>query len=258
LKKLKQEVQDDASKIASLTTKVGDLNLDIAVLASGITEIDQIVKQYKQALDARNLAEVTAFVSRQYAMAVGGLGANLDKVKQTIGQYDADTTTLQDKINKTLVPDANKAAADYALVQGEVVAAQSKYDAAKSDVGQLSNVTADLKTLKQQVTAASDSGDPAAMFFLVTEMQADLQTNFPDEAGLRTLLSDALSGLKESKKKLRAAQAKQQQKGADLAKAQKELTERESGRRAAIQAALKKLSLSVRPTETSKSPSTVH
>ena len=228
LKKLKQQVQDDVSKIASLTAEVGGFNLDIAILTSGITEIEQIVKQYKQALDARNLAEMTGFVSRQYAMAVGGLGANLDKVKQTIGQYDADTTTLRDKINNTLLPDADEAAANYALAQEEVVAAQSKYDDAKGAVGRLSNITADLKALKQQVTAASDSGDSAAMFFLVTVMQADLQINFPDEAGLRTLLSDSLSELKESKKKLRTAQGTQQQKGR-TGQSSADLTERDSG-----------------------------
>jgi chromosome segregation ATPase len=260
LKKLTDAVGADQDQIAQVTKAIAGLQQDISVLQAGISDIDQTVKAYIQALQAAgDLGSLRSFIDQEASMAAAAVGAGKAALDKIIADYDhnidpqsQDPNSLTQKA-KAAQAASDQAAAAYAQAQKAAGDKQAAYDSAKAIVAKFQAWAADIKTLKGQVTAAADAGSFGAMYFLVGEMKSlsDKLSGSPKPDDLRTQLNNALADLQAAKKDLRDKKDAADAAAATLAAAQKALNDARTGRRAAL---LEKIKNWVPPTEAPKQP----
>jgi DNA repair exonuclease SbcCD ATPase subunit len=242
LNDLKGKVQTDQDKITDFTKEIAGWQQDISVLQTGISDIEQTVKAYTQAVQsAGDLDALQSFIHRENDMAVAAVGAGKRVVDEIVKDYDTDLEH-QTKNVGDLQKYHDQAASDYAQAQKTAADKQAAYDQLKSLVARFQAWVADVKNLKTQVLAAADTGNYGAMYFLVGEMKsvaAKLEAA-PSADDFRNQLTNALSDLQQAKKDMRNKKAKLDDLTAQLAAAQKALSSAQAGRRAALLDAIKK------------------
>jgi hypothetical protein len=236
LEKLKKAVQGEKDQVTQITKAIAVGQQDIGVLESGLSDIDQTVNAYVQAVKAAgDVKSFNTFIDHEGAIATAAVGAGK-------ADLDNDITASDNEITKQkAIVDADKTAGDkaakaYADAQNAAGEKQRNYDGDKATVGVFQAWVADLKTLKTQVTAAAGVGNFGAMYLLVHEMAVVwaklIQLTTPD--AIRDLLVTALSELQTAKSDLRDKKDAVDAAAAQLLADQKKLDDLTKGRRAAL------------------------
>jgi DNA repair exonuclease SbcCD ATPase subunit len=254
LDRLKALVQKNNDQIVQISTASTEVQQDIAVLESGLAEVNQIVSAYTRGTEAiKDLSSLKTFIDQKSNIAAAAIGSSgKAAVEAIVAQYDGDVTAQTKSVADLQAASAQATSAhDAALADAN--AKKAAYNTAKTTLSRIQAIHTDLQNLQKQVGSAANEGNLGAMCFLTDEMRSGLTALVtPSAADLQNQLSSALLDIKTALKAARDKKTALDEAQAAVTAAQKKLDSSKTNRRASLLESVK--SVKAQPTPPSSPP----
>jgi len=156
----------------SLTRQTGDLETDINDLEATVTDVDKTLtdygKNFKQ-LD-KDCADLDYVLEQKTKMVAAAVQDKKEAIDRKIRDYDHRIHEQENKV-RVLGEQVAEAKKEYDETSRDQTMKQAAYGHAKNTQADETAKITELKTLKDQITAADDQTDAASMYFLTLEMR---------------------------------------------------------------------------------------